>query len=168
MVKLLVITFQYNLSHKNHFKSLLKQQLKTISIFLLIFTFCYFAINLEAFLYNFPYNTPLVLKTYVIFIVIIFMIMFLISIIFSLISTCICKKNNVYHIYNYKLDKNKLSELSSNFTIDLKEIKKIKTNNKYIKLISLKLKQVITFEKQNFNNLEDFNKVKKILDDFYK
>ncbi len=159
-----MITFQYNLTKKKHFKSLLKGQLKTISIFLFLFTFCYFAINLEAFLYNFPYNTPVVLITYFIYIVIIFIIMFLISLIYSLVITTIFKKNNAYRIYEYKIINNKLVEDKANFELDLEEIKNIKITKKIIKLFSFKLKQVITFEQSFFENKTDFNKLK----DFFK
>lgn len=159
-----MITFQYNLTKKNHFKSLLKGQLKTISIFLFLFTFCYFAINLEAFLYNFPYNTPVVLITYFIYILIIFIIMFLISLIYSLIMTNILKKNNAYRIYEYKIKNNKLIEEKNNFELNLEEIKNTKITKKTIKLFSFKLKQVITFEQNYFENKNDFNKLR----DFFK
>lgn len=158
-----MIEFQYNLTKKNHFKSLLKSQLKTIIFFLLIFTFCYFAINLEAFIYNFPYNTPIVLITYFIYLLIIFIIMFLISIIFSYAMTLIFRKNNAYQIYNYKLTKDKLIEVKTNFSLNLNEIKNIKFTKKSIKIVSLKLKQIITFEKINFVVPEDFIKFKNLL-----
>ena len=151
------LLFQYKLDKKNHFKSLLKNQLKTILIFLLIFTFCYFAINLEAFLYNFPYNTPLVLITYLIYLVVIFVIMFIISLIYSLIMTNIFKKSNAYRTYNYKLENDILSEDNCNFSVNLNEIKNIKIKKKYLKFISFKLKQVITFEKIYFTNKTDFD-----------
>lgn len=154
------MSFQYKLTRKNHYKSLLKNQLKTISIFLLIFSFCYFAINLEAFLYNFPYNTPLVIKTYIIFLLIIFIIMFIISLIFSLIMTIIFKKNNAYKIYNYELDKENLTEKNSNFNLKLNDIRTVKIKKNHLKLISFKLKQVIVFEKINFINTEDFENLK--------
>lgn len=155
-----MITFQYNLTKRNHFKSLVKSQLKTISIFLLLFTFCYFAINLEAFLYNFPYNTPLVLITYLVYLLIIFIIMFLISLIYSLIIIVIFKKNNAHRIYEYKINDNKLIEEKTNFTLNLDEIKNIKITKKTIKLFSFKLKQIVTFEQNYFENKSDFNKLK--------
>lgn len=158
-----MIEFQYNLTKKNHFKSLLKSQLKTIIFFLLIFTFCYFAINLEAFIYNFPYNTSIVLITYFIYLLIIFIIMFLISIIFSYVMTLIFRKNNAYQIYNYKLTKDKLIEVKTNFSLNLNEIKNIKFMKKSIKIVSLKLKQIITFEQINFVVPEDFIKFKNLL-----
>lgn len=158
-----MITFQYNLTLKNHFKSLIKNQLKTITIFLLIFTFCYFSINMEAFLYNFPYNTKLVLITYLIYLSVIFVIMFIISLIFSFILVCLFRKNSAYRIYVYKLDKNKLTEKKDHFLVDLKQVKKLKITKKYIRFFSLKLKQVITFEKIYFINPEDFIKLSDIL-----
>lgn len=159
-----MIAFQYNLTKKKHFKSLLKNQLKTIFIFILLFTFCYFAINLEAFLYNFPFNTPLVLITYLIYFSVIFLIMFLISIIFSFIMTKMFQKNNAYRVYKYQINKNKLIEKETNFELDLNEIKNIKITKKAIKLFSFKLKQVITFEQLYFENKDDFLKLK----DFFK
>lgn len=155
------MSFQYKLTRKNHYKSLLKNQLKTISFFILLFSFCYFAINLEAFLYNFPYNTPLVIKTYIVFLLIIFTIMFIISLIFSLIMTGLFKKKNAYKIYNYELDKDSLIEKNSNFNLNLNDIKTVKIKKSYIKLISFKLKQIIIFEKFNFVNEDDFESLKK-------
>lgn len=157
-----MIEFQYNLTKKKHFKSLLKGQLKTILIFLLLFTFCYFAINLEAFLYNFPYNTPVVLITYVIYLLIIFVIMFLISLIYSVVITSIFKKNMGYRTYEYKINNNKLVEEKTNFVLDLNDIKNIKITKKVIKLFSFKLKQIITFEQTYFDNYDDFNKLKEL------
>lgn len=163
MEKLLMIEFKYEITKKNHFKSLLKNQLKTISFFLFIFTFCYFGINLEAFLYNFPYNVKLVLITYIIYLIIIFAIMFLISIIYSLIMSHLFKKNNLYKLYNYKIENNKLMEKNSNYIIDLNVVKRIIIKKNYIKFISFKLKEIITFEKNNFINKDDFEKLKKFL-----
>lgn len=158
-----MITFQYNLTKKEHFKSLLKGQLKTIFIFILLFTFCYFAINLEAFLYNFPFNTPLVLITYLIYFSVIFLIMFLISLIFSFIMTKMFQKNNAYRVYKYQINQNKLIEKETNFELDLKEIKNIRINKKIIKIISFKQKQIITFEKVYFEDDADFDKLKNYL-----
>ena len=152
--------FQYKLTRKKHYISLLKNQLKTISIFLLIFSFCYFAINLEAFLYNFPYNTPLVIKTYFVFLITIFLIMFIISLLYSFIMTCLFKKNNAYKIYEYELNNENLTEKNSNFILNLYDIKTIKCKKNYIKIISIKLKQVIIFEKNNFLNTNDFELLK--------
>lgn len=154
-----MIAFQYNLTKKKHFKSLLKNQLKTIFMFILIFTFCYFAINLEAFLYNFPFNTPLVLITYLIYFSVIFLIMFLISIIFSFIMTKMFQKNNAYRVYKYQINKNKLIEKETNFELDLNEIKNIRINKKMIKIVSFTKKQIITFEKEYFKNEDDFVKL---------
>ncbi len=158
-----MITFQYNLTKKNHFKSLVKSQLKTIMLFILIFTFCYFSINLEAFLYNFPYNTPLVLITYLIYFAIIFLIMLLISFIFSIIMTRMFEKNNAYRTYQYQITKNKLIEKETNFLLDLVEVKNIKITKKVIKLLSFKQHKIITFEQVYFENKDDFFKLKEFL-----
>ena len=158
-----MIAFQYSLTKKNHFKSLLKNQLKTILILILIFTFCYFAINLEAFLYNFPLNTPLVLITYLIYFGIIFLIMFLISIIFSVIMTKMFQKNHAYRVYKYQINKNKLIEKETNFELNLDEIKNIRINKKMIKFISFKQRQIITLEKVYFENEDDFAKLRNFL-----
>lgn len=159
-----MIAFQYNLTKKNHFRSLLKNQLKTIMVFILIFTFCYFAINLEAFLYNFPYNTPLVLITYLIYFSIIFAIMLLISLVFSFIMIKMFEKNNAYRIYEYKIKSNNLIEEKANYELNLDEVKNIRITKKTIKLFSFKLKQAITFERLYFENEDDFMKLK----DFFK
>lgn len=158
-----MIVFQYNLTKAKHFKSLLKNQLKTIFIFILLFTFCYFAINLEAFLYNFPLNTPLVLITYLIYCSVIFLIMFLISIIFSLVMTKMFQKNNAYRTYKYHINKNKLIEKETNFELNLDEIKNIKINKKMIKILSFKQRQIITFEKVYFENEDDFVRLRDFL-----
>lgn len=157
-----MIEFQYCLTKKKHFKSLLRGQLKTILVFLLLFTFCYFAINMEAFLYNFPYNTPVVLITYVIYLFIIFVIMFLISLIYSLVIIIMFKKNMAYRTYEYKINDNKLVEEKTKFVLDLKEIKNIKITKKVIKLFSFRLKQIITFERAYFDNYDDFNRLKEL------
>lgn len=157
-----MIEFQYSLTKKKHLKSLLRGQLKTILIFLLLFTFCYFAINLEAFLYNFPYNTPVVLITYVVYLLIISIIMFLISLIYSLVIILVFKRNMAYRTYEYKINNNKLVEEKTNYVLDLKEVKNIKITKKVIKLFSFKLKQIITFEQAYFDNCEDFNKLKEL------
>ena len=155
--------FQYKLTKKSHFKCLIKNQLKTITIFLLIFTFFFYSINLEFFIYNFPYNTLPVLITYVIYLAIIFTIMILISLLFSFIMTKIFEKNKAYKIYKYKIDKNNLQETTSNYQLDLTKINKFKIKKNYIKIISLKLKQRIIFEKQNFINDEDFKNLKEFI-----
>ena len=158
------VTFKYNLNKKNHFKYLLKGQFKTISFFLFLFTFCYFAINLEAFLYNFPKNTPVVLITYLIYLVVIFIIMFLMSLIFSLVMTNLYKKNNAYKIYEYKINNRELIEVTDNVKLLLSEVKSMKIKKDCIKLVFLKSKQIVTFEKNNFINDNDFENLKKLLE----
>ena len=165
MEKLLMkkMLFQYKLTRKKHYLSLLKSQLKTIFLFLLFFTFCYYAINLEAFLYNFPYNTPLVIKTYLIFIIVIFLLMFIISSLYSFIITCLFKKNKAYKLYEYEINDKGIMEKNSNFILNLNDIKTVKFKKNYIKIISFKLKMVIIFEKNNFLNTKDFDILKQKL-----
>lgn len=78
--------------------------------------------------------------------------------------TNILKKNNAYRIYEYKIKNNKLIEEKNNFELNLEEIKNTKITKKTIKLFSFKLKQVITFEQNYFENKNDFNKLR----DFFK
>ena len=73
------------------------------------------------------------------------------------------KKNNMYKLYNYKIEKNKLIEKNSNYIIDLNLVKRIFVKKNYVKFTSFKLREVITFEKNNFINKDDFEKLKEFL-----